>query len=56
MTTKIILIHQDASKWVRVAKAIKDCFANFRASNFAEASMKEFGKLNVLQDTWLGDD
>jgi hypothetical protein len=56
VTTKVVLRHQDHSKWIGAAASVKKCFPKLRIMNFEEANTEEFNAIRALQDRWVEDE
>lgn len=54
ITTKVVLRHQDHSKWIGAAASVKRCFPKLRVMDFEEANTEEFNAIRALQDKWVG--
>ena len=55
ISTKVILRHQDHSKWIRAAGSTKKCFTKLRAMDFEEGNTEEFNIIKEQQAAWVGE-
>ncbi|KAL7473359.1 hypothetical protein ACHAXS_013949 [Conticribra weissflogii] len=51
---RLVLRHQDHSKWMRARDATQKCFINTRSMDFEEANTEGFNQIAKAQTDWLG--
>mmetsp|Transcript_1291 Transcript_1291/g.2730 ORF Transcript_1291/g.2730 Transcript_1291/m.2730 type:complete len:433 (+) Transcript_1291:114-1412(+) len=51
---RIVLRHQDHSKWMRAREATQTCFIKTKSMDFEAANTEEFSQISKAQTDWLG--